>query len=196
MYVIPMLGEIVKSSVSLFVIMSPFTSVPVFISLTKDMGESQRALAAFNAVGTAAAVLFAFLFFGRAILSVFGIDFHSLKIAGGIVLMILGIEIVLGLSPARKDLSYSPAISLIGTPLLTGPGVIVTSMILVQEYGYVVTIIASAASLVSSWFILWCSRYISRLLGRYGLETVSRVMGLLLVAVAVEFMLAGIKASL
>ncbi|MEM2908292.1 MAG: MarC family protein [Candidatus Hadarchaeales archaeon] len=190
------MDEIVKSSLSLFVIMSPFTSLPIFISLTKDMGEGQKALAASHAVGTAAIVLFAFLFFGRAILSAFGINFHSLKIAGGILLMILGIEIVLGLSPAKYGLKYSPAISLIGTPLLTGPGVIVTTMILVQEYGYLVTSVASIASLVASWFILWCSRYISRLLGKYGLEIVSRVMGLLLVAVAVEFMLTGIKASL
>lgn len=190
-----MLEEVLKSSLSLFVIMGPFASMPIFISLTKNMSGREKGLAALHAVGTAAIVLFVFLFFGKGVLSVFGIDFPSLKIAGGIVLTILGIELVLGFSPTHGRFRYSPAIALIGTPLLTGPGAIVTTMILVQEYGHVVTVIAAVASLVLSWLILWCSRYFSKMLGEFGVETTSRVTGLLLVAVAVEFIVTGAKTS-
>ena len=189
-----MLEEILKSFLSLFVIMSAFASIPVFLSLTRKMDDKQKAQAVSYAVGIAAIVLFVFLFFGQAILSVFGIDFQSLKIAGGIVLSILGVELVLGLSPSRKEYEFSPGVVLIGTPLLSGPGVIVTTVIFVQEYGYVITTIAALAALALSWIILWSSRYFVRLLGNYGISIISRVTGILLVAVAVEFVVAGVKA--
>ena len=189
-----MLEEILKSFLSLFVIMSAFASIPVFLSLTRKMDDKQKAQAVSYAVGIAAVVLFVFLFFGQAILSVFGIDFQSLKIAGGIVLSILGVELVLGLSFTREEHEFPPAVVLIGTPLLSGPGVIVTTVIFVQEYGYVITAIAALAALALSWLILWSSRYFVRLLGNYGISIISRVTGILLVAVAVEFVVAGVKA--
>jgi multiple antibiotic resistance protein len=176
--------------------MGPFASIPVFLSVTKGMKEGQRARAISYAVGIAAIVLFTFLFFGQAILSVFMIDFQSLKIAGGIVLSILGIELVLGFSLTREKYRYSPAIVLLGTPLLTGPGVIVTTVIFVQEYGHVITMIAALAALLLSWITLWCSRYFVKALGKHGVEITSRVTGILLVAVAVEFIVAGVKAIL
>lgn len=189
-----MLEEVLKSFLSLFVIMSSFASIPVFLSLTSNMDDAQKAKVASHAVGIAAIVLFIFLFFGRAILSVFGIDFQSLKIAGGIVLSIMGIDLVFNLSPARKGYESSPAIVLIGTPLLSGPGVIVTTVIFVEEYGHLITFMAAVAALALSWLILWGSRYFVKLLGKYGVEITSRVTGILLVAVAVEFVVAGVKA--
>lgn len=189
-----MLEEALKSFLSLFVIMSSFASIPVFLSLTSNMDDAQKAKVASHAVGIAAIVLFIFLFFGQAILSVFRIDFQSLKIAGGIVLSIMGIDLVFNLSPARKGYESSPAIVLIGTPLLSGPGVIVTTVIFVQEYGHLVTSVAAVAALALSWLILWGSRYFVKVLGKYGVEITSRVTGILLVAVAVEFVVAGIKA--
>ena len=189
-----MLEEVLKSFLSLFVIMGPFASIPVFLSVTKGMNEGQKVRAASYAVGIAAMVLFAFLFFGQAILSLFRIDFQSLKIAGGIVLSILGVELVLGSPFTRERYERSPAIVLVGTPLLTGPGVIVTTVIFVQEYGHIITAVAALAALTLSWLILWCSRYFVKLLGKYGVEIVSRVTGILLVAVAVEFVVTGVKA--
>lgn len=189
-----MLEEILKSFLSLFMIMSSFASIPVFLSLTGGMDDKQKAQAVSYAVGIAAIVLFIFLFFGQAILSVFGIDFQSMKIAGGIVLSILGVELVLGLSPARKEHEFSPAVVLIGTPLLSGPGVIVTTVIFAQEYGYIITTIGALAALALSWLILWGSRYFIKVLGKYGVEITSRVTGILLVAVAVEFVVSGVKA--
>jgi len=189
-----MLEEVLKSFLSLFVIMSAFTSIPVFLSLTSNMDDRQKAKVASHGVGIAAIVLFIFLFFGKAILSVFGIDFNSLKIAGGIVLSILGIDLVFDISPARKGYESSPAIVLIGTPLLSGPGVIVTTIILVKEYNELVTTVAAVAALALSWLILWGSRYFVKVLGKYGVEVTSRVTGILLVAVAVEFVVAGVKA--
>ncbi|MFN4133095.1 MAG: MarC family protein [Candidatus Hadarchaeales archaeon] len=189
-----MLAETVKCFLSLFVIMGPFASIPVFISVTKKMGDKNTARVALEAVSIAALLLYVFLFLGSFILQIFGITFNSLRVAGGIVLSILGVELVLGLSLSGKRYSYSPPIVLIGTPLLTGPGVIVTTMLFVQMYGYLVTVVAAAAALFLSWIILWLSSLISKILGSDGVEILSRVTGILLVAVAVEFVIEGLKA--
>ncbi|MEW6592276.1 MAG: MarC family protein [Candidatus Hadarchaeota archaeon] len=189
-----MLGEILSSALSLFVIMGPFASIPVFISVTKGMNPKQRVSAATQAIGMAAAVLFAFLLFGQFILQVFLIDFNSLKIAGGIVLTILGIELVLGIFLGKHR--YSPAIALLGCPLLTGPGVIVTTMIFVQTYGHLVTTIAAVISLTASWVVLWFSGRIRNVLGGYWIETISRVTGLLLASLAIALIVSGVKAAL
>ena len=189
-----MLDEILKTALSLFVIMGPFSSMPVFLSLTGGMNSKKKLSAVSRAIATAAGVLFAFLFFGQFILNVFMIDFASLRIAGGVVLTILGIELMLALSISGKR-DYSPAITLIATPLLTGPGVIVTTMIFVQEYGYLTTAIAAVIALLSSWAVLWLSGRISKSIGNYWINTISRVTGLLLTALAVELIINGAKAA-
>ena len=188
-----MIEEILRSASSLFVIMGPFASIPIFLSLTKGMSAKQKASAASKAIGTASVVLFAFLFFGGVILEAFMVDIASLKIAGGVVLTILGVELVLGISPAKKIYKYSPAITLLGCPLLTGPGVIVTTMIFVREYGHLITTIAAVIALTSSWAVLWFSGPIGKTLGSYWVDTISRVTGLLLVAVAVGFAISGAR---
>lgn len=187
-----MLDEILKAALSLFVIMGPFSSITVFLNITRGMDSQQKLSAVTKAVATAAGVLFAFLFFGQFILDVFMIDFASLRIAGGVVLTILGVEMMLALSISGKG-NYSPAITLLATPLLTGPGVIVTTMIFVQEYGYLTTTIAAVIALLSSLVVLWFSGRLSRAIGNYGINTISRVTGLLLTALAVEFVITGAK---
>lgn len=190
-----MIEEVFRASISLFIIMSPFSSIPVFLSVTRNARRKLKP--ASQAIGVASITLFIFLFLGREIMTIFNISFFSLKIAGGVVLTVLGIELILGTSFIRvEEEDYSPAISLIGTPLLTGPGVIVSTMIFTQEYGYIVTIIAAVISLTASWFILSCSEYIDRVIGDFWRETISRITGFLLVAVAVEFIVSGIKLTL
>lgn len=190
-----MIEEIFKAAISLFIIMSPFSSIPVFLAVTRNTRRKLKP--ASQAIGVASITLFTFLFLGHEIMTIFSISFFSLKIAGGVVLTILGIELILGTSFIKVEgEDYSPAISLIGTPLLTGPGVIVSTMIFTQEYGYIVTIIAAVISLTASWLILLCSEYIDRVVGDFWRETVSRVTGFLLVAVAVEFIVSGIRLTL
>ncbi|MGQ9787733.1 MAG: MarC family protein [Candidatus Hadarchaeaceae archaeon] len=190
-----MIEEIIKSSLTFFVIMGPFSSVPLFISVTKYMNPKQKVSAATRAIVTAGAVLFAFLFFGQFLLDIFMIDFASLSIAGGLVLTILGIELMLSLSIGGKGGS-SPAITLLATPMLTGPGVIVTTMIFAQQHGYLVTSVSALISLVASWSILWLSSHISRAIGTSGTDIISRITGLLLTAFAIELIISGIKAAL
>lgn len=172
--------------------MGPFASAPVFVSVTKKMNDNEIVEAASYAMAIAALVLFTFLFFGNYILSAFMIDFNSLRVGGRIILAILGVELALGFSVLGERNKYSPAVVLLGTPLLTGPGVIVTTLIFVGEYGYLTTTIGALVALFLSWLTLVSSKHLIRALKEPGVEILSTVTGILLVAVAVNFITSGL----
>jgi len=187
------LGEFAKAFATLFVIMDPFASIPIFLKVAR--GREVRG--ATQAVLIAAIVLFAFLFFGHALLEVFHITLSSFKVAGGLTLGILGVELVLGMEVAGKEVEHGhPALTLIGTPMLTGPGVITMTMVLTEESGALVTACAAVGSLALSWLLLAISGLLSRAMGRNAVEITSRVMGLLVTATAVEMVVRGLRGML
>jgi len=186
-----MLDELLKSFITLFVIMDPFGNLPIFISLMRGMKESERIKNIYRAVLVASILLFVFLFFGVYIFKFFNISINSFIIAGGIVLLIVGIQYVLGLR-FLKEKSMDIASVPLGTPLLTGPGVITSTIILVNEYGMLITAIAAIATLAATLIILRFSNHIYRLIGEHWSNVLSRVMGLILAAIAVEFIRKGI----
>jgi len=183
--------EVARAFASLFVIMNPFASIPIFL---KVAGEDE-AKAAAQAVFVAGDVLFAFLFFGSALLEVFRITLDSLRVAGG---LILGVRLVLGLRVLEREgeEGHKPALTLIGTPMLTGPGVITMTMILVEESGPLVTACAATGSLILSWLVLMVSGFMDRVMGRNAIDITSRVMGLLVTSTAVEMVVKGLRAML
>ncbi len=187
-----------RAFIPLFAIMDPFISVPVFISLTRRDNIEKKNLIALEAVGIAGLLLFVFLVFGQSLLGFLGVTIASMQIAGGVLLGIMGLELVLGLSfPREKDKirKVPPAALIIGMPLITGPGVITTAILLVGQYGAVVTAVAALLALFLSWLILRHSHIVTDLIGETGSELLSRIMGLLLVAVAAQFALTGIKGA-
>jgi multiple antibiotic resistance protein len=190
-----MIGEAAKIFIALFVIMDPFGSIPIFLLVTEGKRSGEVSRAAGYAVGVASLVLFFFLFLGEPLFRLLRIEFTSLRIGGGLVLGLLGMELVLGKSLLRGPSRGSSALALIGTPMLTGPGVIVSTMIFVKTYGYLPTLLASFPLLVSSWVVLRLSSFFHRVLGKEGIEILSRVMGLLLVTIAVDVVMGGIRAA-
>jgi multiple antibiotic resistance protein len=186
--------EVARAFASLFVIMNPFASIPIFLRVAGE----DKARAAAQAVLVAGGVLFAFLFFGPALLEVFHITLDSLRVAGGLVLGILGVRLVLGLRILDREGEggHGPALTLIGTPMLTGPGVITMTMVLTEESGALVTACAAVGSLALSWLLLAISGLLSRVMGRNAVEITSRVMGLLVTATAVEMVVRGIRGML
>ena len=186
-----MLDELLKSFITLFVIMDPFGNLPIFISLMRGMKESERIKNVYKAITVASVLLFIFLFFGVYIFKFFNISINSFIIAGGVILLIIGIQYVLGLKFLREK-SYDIAAVPLGTPLLTGPGVITSTIILVSEYGMLITAIAAVATLIATLIILRYSTFIHKLVGEHWSNVLSRVMGLILAAIAVEFIRKGI----
>ncbi|HIH42030.1 TPA: MarC family protein [Candidatus Woesearchaeota archaeon] len=183
---------ILKAFLSLFIIMDAFGVLPVFITVTKNYPAHFKKHCANTAMYVAGIVLLVFLFFGLIILDFFGINFSNFKVAGGLILLILGVKIVLGLQFREEVASkYQLAVVPLATPLITGPGVITTVIILVGEYGYYITLLVSLLNLFITWLILYNADYFYKLLGRQGSDVLSRIMGLLLTALGVQFIRVG-----
>ena len=184
--------EIIEAFITLFVIMDPIGNLPIFISLTKSMPIKEIKRNANNSVFVAGVLLFVFLFLGIKIFDFFGINLNSFQIGGGIILLIMGIMYVFGTS-LKFVKSHGSDLSVpIGTPLLTGPGVITTTIILVNESGTFVTVIAALLTLLATWLILINSVKLYRILGAHWIDVISRILGIILAAIAVEFITKGI----
>lgn len=178
--------------ITLFVIMDPIGNLPIFITLTKGMPIKDIRRNVDSSVFVAGVLLFIFLFLGLRIFDFFGIDLDSFQIAGGIILLIIGILYVFGTS-LKYVKHHGTDLSIpIGTPLLTGPGVITTTIILVKENGTLVAVIAAFLALLATWLILMQATRLYKVLGEHWTNIISRVMGIILAAIAVEFITKGV----
>jgi multiple antibiotic resistance protein len=191
--------ELLKSFIMLLVIMDPFGGIPIFIMLTKNDSKEKMRLSAHRAARVATILIIIFLFLGTFILEFFSISLESFKIAGGIILFLVGLGYVLdiqfGSQIEEKDYSRDITIPM-ATPLIAGPGVISAVLISVSLYGYVVTLVAALVNLLLFWLGMVYSNKLHKVLGQQGAEILSRVMGLLLTAIALEFIISGIKTAL
>jgi multiple antibiotic resistance protein len=178
----------------LFAIFDPLGSVPIFLSLTAKMSESQRKKVIKQSLTFAFALLVAFAYFGWWLLSFLGITFNDFKIAGGLLLLVLAVEdMVLERRRYRmveaEELAFVP----LGTPLLAGPGSLVTVMILMKEFNLPVAFLAIVSNTLLAWVIFRTSEKLSTYLGKTGLRVIMKIMGLIIISFAVKFIREGIS---
>jgi len=183
--------EILKAFITLFVIINPIGNLTIFIGLSKRMDAKKRKKIVNQILFVAAILLFAFLFLGMHIFNFFNIGLDTFQIGGGIILLIIAISYLLDIHTGihkHTDISAVP----MGTPLLIGPGTITSTLILVNEFGVLITFIAAIFALLAVWLILRFSGQIYKLIGPHWAMVASRIMGLVLAAIAVEFIKTGI----
>lgn len=189
------LVALVSAFVYVFVIIDPLASLPMFISLTEKMKEREIRKSARDAVIIAGIVATVFLIGGTFILDLMKIDMSSFRIAGGIVLGLLGLETVLGFHGSNeKNGDKSAVVTLIATPMLTGPGLITALIVMSSEEGMIVPFVAMVLALLASWIVFDRAVSIRNLLGRRTIDIFSKVFGLFLVAMGVSFIKAGLGA--
>lgn len=199
-----LLVTIISAASTLLIILDPLLSVSMFINLTRDLQKAEMIRQAFVATGVAGILMLTFLIFNNLLFDLLGIELESFKVAGGIILFILGLQIVLGLeiggsSAGHKNLESSDRIGkksmagvIIGTPVMCGPGTITTVMILGAQDGILLTLLAVILALLCIWLILIFSAQIKKLLGETVLVILSKIVGLLLTAIAVHTIWTGI----
>jgi multiple antibiotic resistance protein len=186
---------ILYSFAALFIILNPLLSVPIFAALTKGLAPREIHKQAFVAVSVAGVLMYLFLFFNTTIFSILGLNMPSFQIAGGILLFILGMQEALGVDIGKcKDHSTTAAGVVIGTPLLCGPGTITTVMILSNNYGIVIPLVAITLSLLATWLILYYAEVIQRILGEVVTDIMGKVLGMLVAAIAVKIIASGVMA--
>jgi multiple antibiotic resistance protein len=189
------MAGILEAFVLLLGIIDPLASLAAFLSLTKKMDAKEKVRVAHKAVLVAAAVFFIFAIGGQPILNVLGVNMESFRAAGGIVLILLGIQMGLGISfPKESGDDISEIAVVIGTPLITGPATITTAIILSGEAGVLTTAVAGSAALLITLAVLSFSAQISKFVGRSGLQIMSTMMGIITMAWGLQFLLSGINA--
>ncbi len=188
---------------ALFAIIDPFAVIPVLLTLTERYRPAERLLVIRKSVLIAMAILMVFAISGEGIFRLFGISIPAFRIAGGILLLKLGIE-QLGAqrervkseeedeSFERNDISIFP----LATPLLAGPGAISTVVLQAGQaqgvlgvIGFLITIVLV---FIAVYFLLASAPTFYRLLGKTGLNLVTRIMGIILTAIAVQFIIDGL----
>ena len=200
----------ISSLITFFVVIDPPGCAPIFAGLTKGASVAHRRAMAIRAVLVASAILFAFALFGEALLKGLGISLASFRIAGGIMLFLIALEMVfekrterredraakIAATPEVEDVSIFP----MAMPMIAGPGSIASVMLLMSRNEglerSVVILGALATILLLTLAALLAAGPIMRVLGAKIEAVITRLLGVLLAALAVQFVIDGVKISL
>jgi len=201
--------------IPLFIIVNPSSTLALFSAITTNYTKKQRKQLAKNAVKYAAILLFIFAIAGSAILEYLGIEIYSLRIAGGILLAFVGLDMTrrgqqFGESPPGEKQKADYAIVPLAMPSLSGPGaitVIIVSMKNLTEgsattpsmpwfVSIIIAFISIILVMIITYFIFLSSKFVIKGLGEKGMDAFTRIMGLLTVAIAIQFMFTAIQTFL
>lgn len=191
-----MLGE---TFVTLFVIMDPPGTLPIFLGLTGTKTRSARVRAARQAVLVALLVIVLFAVFGQRILDYLHITLPALQAAGGLLLLLIALELLTGKGTEPEETKdVNVALVPLGTPLMAGPGAIVATMVFVQRSDDAADYLAVGLGIVAVHLVMYLflrfADTIHRLLGTGGVTLVTRIAGLLLSAIAVQLVADAVRA--
>ena len=191
--------------VSVFFIVDPLAAIPAFLTMTADDSLDRRRAMALKASIASTLILIVFALAGGAIFKLFGVTLPSFRIAGGIILGLSAVEMLRADRPSREtqeeiregiekvDISITP----LAIPLLAGPGAISTVMVLThQTASWMISVpvyVAIVLTGVATYVLLSFSALLLRVLGTTGIHVMSRLMGLVLAAMAVQFVLDGLQ---
>jgi len=183
--------ELIEAFILLLVIMDPPLSISVLLSLIKRKKVRNEMSTIRKGVLVAALVFFVFAIVGGFLLAVMGVNFETLRAAGGIILIILGIQMVLGLSFSKIDKASDISV-IIGTPIISGPAVIMATVLMVETVGLATTLIAGSAALFATFVSIVFAVRIKHILGDAGIRMLSTMMGIVTMAWGIEFLLSGV----
>ncbi len=199
-------NDYLKFFAALVAIVNPVGVVPIFINLTVEQSESARHKTAQTAAFSVAIILLLVLFSGEIILRFFGITVGSFKVGGGILILLMAISMlhaaVSRVKQTEEEIHDSAdrdtvAVVPLGTPLLAGPGAISTVILYAQRDStplhYTVLFVEIILLAGLTWLILRIAPSLAKMLGKTGINVVTRIMGLIMTAVGVEFIASGLK---
>ena len=200
----PIFHFVLLSFTSLFTMVNPMGVIPVFTTLTTGMTPKQAAAIALKATSTALIVLLVFTFGGNFIFSIFNISINGLRVVGGILFFLSGYDMLRGkLTRIKSDGEKEEetvknfAIAPLGVPMITGPGVITIAIVLMNDahdFSRKTILVATIFIVMGlTHIILLSSRRILAILGESGNKVLTRIMGLIVMVIAVELFFRGLK---
>jgi multiple antibiotic resistance protein len=194
----------ITALVTMFVVIDPIGIAPLFVALTRGMPAARRRRVALRATGVAAFVLALFAFFGEALLGFVGISMPAFRIAGGILLFLTALDMLFERRTKRREdktedeHNADPSVFPLAIPLIAGPGAIASVILLIGERpgieGMITVLGITALTLLVLMVILMASSVLDRAIGKTGIDVITRVLGMLLAALSVQFVLDGLAA--
>ncbi|MDO6739021.1 MarC family protein [Wenyingzhuangia sp. 2_MG-2023] len=174
--------EIVTATMILFAVIDIIGSIPIIIDLRKKVGHIQSE----KATIVSAVIMIMFLFLGDKILDLIGIDVNSFAVAGAFIIFFLAIEMILGVTIFKDEITESTSIVPLAFPLIAGAGTMTTLISLRAEYQVQNIVIAILINSIFVFFVLKTSKKIEQVLGAVGLSVLRKVFGIILLAIAVK----------
>jgi multiple antibiotic resistance protein len=199
-------GDLALSAfVTLFVVIDPVGLAPLYVALTRGMGAAERRRVGMRALAIAFGVLAAFGLGGEALLGAVGISMPAFRIAGGILLFLTAVDMLFERRQPRREKSAAsagpaedPSVFPLATPLIAGPGALATMVLLIGKHpgdfaaqATVFAVMTAVLAIVGLFFL--AAGPIERLLGATGINVVTRLLGMLLAALATQFVLTGLS---
>ncbi|MCT4623746.1 MAG: MarC family protein [Schleiferiaceae bacterium] len=174
--------EFLSATMVLFAVIDILGSIPIIVSLRERVGHVQSE----KATIVATIIMVSFLFVGKAILNVLGVDVNSFAVAGAIVIFFLALEMILGVRIYKEETPETASIVPIAFPLIAGAGTLTTLISIKAEYGTLNILLAILVNMILVYAVLKSSNRISRILGASGLGILRKVFGIILMAIAVK----------
>jgi multiple antibiotic resistance protein len=185
----------ILSFIPLFVAVDAIANIPIFLSLVEHSSKPARKKIILDAVVTATVVAIIFMFVGKWVFSLLGITIPDFQIAGGALLFVISMRLLMPgaqksvlTSSHDKDLGVFP----LGTPLITGPAVLTTTLMMMNNYGTPATLVALVLNMFFVWITLLKADTIMKIFGSSGTRAFSKIMYILLAAIAVMMIRIGI----
>lgn len=181
--------------IPIFVAVDAIANIPIYLAIVEKDSEKQRERIVRDAVVTATAVAIIFMSIGKAILTILGITIPDFQIAGGALLFVISMRLLLpdgGKSVLTHTHDREVGVFPLGTPLITGPAVLTTTLIMLDSYGLAATFTSLLLNMFIVWLTLIKADYIMKFIGPSGIRAFSKIMYILLAAIAVMMIRRGI----
>ena len=195
-------NEYAKLFISLFAVLDPVGIIPIIIAFTMDLSPQKRVWVGRIASVSVCGILLTSLLLGKLLLEFFGISLYSFRTAGGLILLMMSVKMLVSTghnvsTDPDDDSGSSIAVVPLSTPLLAGPGAISTVILDAQKgHGvlhYTMMVLVIVLLSISIWLTFLAAPWVQRRMGKTGINVFSRLMGMILAAIAVEFIAGGMR---
>ncbi len=194
----------VLSFTSFFTLINPFGTMPIFMTMTSELDEQQRTRTAKKASIVSFVTIVIFAFSGQLLFNFFGISVNSFRIVGGVIFFLMGMDMLqarLGKVKVKDSevKSYVDDISItpLAIPMICGPGALTNAIVMMEDANSfekkIILIVSVLLVMLLTYIILYSSSRIIKILGQTGINVMMRLMGLIVMVIAVEFFFAGLK---
>ncbi|MCB4791661.1 MAG: MarC family protein [Elusimicrobia bacterium] len=187
-----MIKNILLAFIPIFVAVDAIGVLPIFVSITQGLNKKERKSVIFQSMSTALALALGFIFLGKAVFRFLNITIGDFMVAGGLILFCIALMDILYPGQKRKYTMKELGSVPLGTPLIVGPAVLTTSLIIIGEYGTIATLISVFVNVLLAGLIFSFSEILIKFFGDAGSKALSKVASLLLAAIAVMMIRKGL----